>query len=119
MTEGQIYTLIIASIVVLLGAAFIVFYVLKTKQNKEKAQPTIDVSTLLEALGGASNIVQTSLDNKRLKVTLSNPKLVSQTLLKSMGIIGMLSGKELKLLIKDNPVTIKTKLDQLKSEVTK
>ncbi|HLT00455.1 MAG TPA: hypothetical protein VK005_03085 [Acholeplasma sp.] len=118
MTDGQIITLIIAIVVAISGFGFIFLFIRKSKQ-KTAAQPSIEVKTLLEALGGKENILATALDNKRLKLTLANPKLVSQTLLKSMGIAGFLTGKELKLLIKDNPLNVKTKLDQLISEVSK
>src|SRR5690606_30908107 len=103
MTDGQIITLITAIVVAIIGIGIIFFYIRKSKQ-KTAAQPSIEVKTLLEALGSRENILATALDNKRLKLTLYNPKLVSQTLLKSMGIAGFLTGKELKLLIKDNPL---------------
>lgn len=116
MTQEQIITLIISIVVLTAGVAYLYFYYKKAKRPAKK-ETTIAADTLLQALGGASNILSTALENKRLKISLENPKLVSQTLLKSMGIAGFLSGNELKLLVKDNPLEVKTNLDQLRSEV--
>lgn len=116
MTSEQLLTLIISVVVIILGVTYLYLFHKKSVSLKTQ-KPSININKLLEALGGDTNILSTSLDNKRLKVTLENPKLVSQTLLKSMDIAGFLSGKELKLLIKENPLEIKKNLDTLRNEV--
>lgn len=115
MTDGQIITLIVSLVVIALGVTYLYIYHRKVGQIKKTS--TMDTKTLLEALGGKDNIVDTFLDNKRLKIHLVNPKLVSQVLLKSLNVSGFLSGKELKLLVKDNPIEVKNNLDKLRNEV--
>ncbi|WP_162146782.1 hypothetical protein [Acholeplasma granularum] len=116
LTTNQIITLIVSLIVIAVGMTYLYLYHRKNTQDS-KNKMTINIKTLLEALGGANNIIDTFLDHKRLKVKLENPKLISQTLLKSLEISGFLTGKEIKLLIKDNPVDVKNKLDKLRNEV--
>ncbi|WP_162163999.1 hypothetical protein [Acholeplasma hippikon] len=118
MDKNTIITLIVALVVLIAGGTYL--FISYKKKNKSESKPSnINVVTLLEALGGSNNILNTSLENKRLKILLENPKLVSQTLLKSMDISGFLTGKELKLLIKENPVEVKNNLDKIRNEVTK
>lgn len=118
MDKNSIITLIVALVVLIAGGTYL--FISYKKKNKSESKPSLlDTKKLLEALGGKSNIQNITLDNKRLKVLLDNPKLVSQTLLKSMDISGFLTGKELKLLIKDNPVEVKNNLDKIRNEVSK
>jgi phosphotransferase system IIB component len=116
MTTEQILVLSISLAVIVLGITYLYIYHIKTKGIKQ-VTVSIDTQKLLEALGGKDNILDTYLDHKRLKVHLVNPKLVSQSLLKSLEISGFLTGKELKLLIKDNPIELKNNLDKLRNEV--
>ncbi len=116
MTTEQIITLSISLAVIILGVTYLYVYHRKT-QKLAKKTISIDTQRLLEALGGKNNIVDTFLDHKRLKIQLENPKLVSQALLKSLEISGFLSGKHLKLLIKENPIEVKNNLDKLRNEV--
>ncbi|MBG0762631.1 hypothetical protein IY230_03250 [Acholeplasma laidlawii] len=116
MTTEQIITLSISLIVIVLGVTYLYIYHRKN-QKSSKGTMVIDVQRLLEALGGTENINGTFLDHKRLKIQLNNPKLVSQALLKTLDISGFLTGKELKLLIKDNPIEVKNNLDKLRNEV--
>ncbi len=116
MTSEQLLTLIISVVVVILGVTYLYLYHRKAVSIKGD-HAALNVNKLIEALGGKTNILSTSLDNKRLKVMLEDPKLVSQTLLKTMDIAGFLSGKELKLLIKENPLEVKRNLDAIRNEV--
>jgi phosphotransferase system IIB component len=109
---------LIVSLVVLVSGIIILIFLYRQNQVKSKSVD-LDVSTLLEALGGAANIEKTALENKRLKVTLIHPKLVSQTLLKTLDVAAFLSGKEIKLLIKENQVAVKNQLDQIRNEVNR
>src|SRR5690554_844000 len=116
MTTEQIITLSISLIVIVLGVTYIYIYHRKNQKSSKKTMG-IDVQRLLEALCGTENINCTFLDHKRLIIQLNNPKLVSQALLKTLDISGFLTGKELKLLIKDNPIEVKNNLDKLRNEV--
>jgi len=116
MTNEQVIVLSISLAVIVLGITYLYIYHIKSK-GKSQVTVSIDTHKLLEALGGKDNVLDTFLDHKRLKVHLANPKLVSQSLLKSLQISGFLAGKELKLLIKDNPIELKNNLDKLRNEV--
>lgn len=116
MTTEQIIVLSISLAVIVLGITYLYIYHIKS-QGIQKKTVHVDTQKLLEALGGKDNVLDTYLDHKRLKVHLVNPKLVSQSLLKSLEISGFLTGKELKLLIKDNPIELKNNLDKLRNEV--
>lgn len=116
MTTEQIIALSISLAVIVLGVTYLYIYHRKN-QKSSKGTAVLDVQRLFEALGGKENINGTFLDHKRLKIQLNNPKLVSQALLKTLDISGFLTGKELKLLIKDNPIEVKNNLDKLRNEV--
>lgn len=115
---NDIYILIAITLFLLVSVIVTVILIKNKRKNKSKPL-SIQTEKLLEALGGNGNILSVSLDNKRLKVLLDNPKMVSQTLLKNMEVSGFLTGKELKLLIKDNPVQVKNDLDKLRNEAKK
>jgi phosphotransferase system IIB component len=114
MPIEAVIALIISSVVLVIG--IITLVLLYRRGKAQSKEVSLDVSKLLEALGGPDNIEKTVLENKRLKVTLINPKLVSQTLLKNLDIAAFLSGKEIKLLIKEEWVAVKNQLDQLRNE---
>ncbi|CDR31137.1 Uncharacterised protein [Acholeplasma oculi] len=116
MTDGQIITLIISIIVILLGVIYLYIYHKRVTLTETETKK-IDVNGLVDALGGITNLNMVRLEDKRLKIGLINPKMVSQTLLKSQGIVGFLTGNELKLLIKENAIEIKNVLEKMISEV--
>ena len=116
MELTETITLIVALVVIALGVTYLILYH-KFSNKKDVSTATVDITKLLEALGGKDNITNTFLDHKRLKIHLVNPKLVSQALLKTLDISGFLSGKELKLLIKEKPIEVKNNLDKLRNGV--
>lgn len=110
------WVLIACLVVALIGCIYLSIYYAKQKKSKSNKE-LFDVNKIVTALGGVENILSTKLDNKRLKITLFEPKLVSQETLKSMNISGFMTGKEIKLLVKENPKVLKDSLDQIRNGV--
>jgi phosphotransferase system IIB component len=97
------YGFIAIGIVVLV---LIVFFTIKlSKKQKNKNKQVALVSTyeaLFDALGRRENILDVSIEHKRLKVKVKDIKSVKTNILKELEIPAVLTGNELKLLVKEN-----------------
>jgi len=102
MTETQTIALIIAA-AVLVSLVLTVLFIRarRSKKTQRSVQPqALDVGRLIEALGGGKNIESARTDAQRLKVLLADPALIRRDLLKETGLPAVISGRELKLLVK-------------------
>ena len=102
MTETQTIALFIAA-AVLVSLVLTVLFIRarRSKKTQRSVQPqALDVGRLIEALGGGKNIESARTDAQRLKVLLADPALIRRDLLKETGLPAVISGRELKLLVK-------------------
>jgi phosphotransferase system IIB component len=114
MTETQTIALIIAAaVLVSLVLTVLVIRARRSKKTQRNAQPqAFDAGRLIEALGGGRNIESARADAQRLKVVLADPALIRRDLLKESGLPAVISGRELKLLVKGDTKAAAKSLNQ-------
>jgi phosphotransferase system IIB component len=102
MTETQTIALIIAAVVLVsvLLTVLVIRTIRRRRTHRDLKPQALDVGRLIEALGGNANIESARADAQRLKVVLADPSLIRRDLLKESGLPAVISGRELKLLVK-------------------
>jgi len=87
----------------------------RSKFNKKKLNEKYDENhsfQLVESLGSIKNIKSVSIEHKRLKLNLIDLKLVKANVLKDLQTPAILKGKEVTLLIKNNPELVYQYINQ-------
>ncbi|MBE0701530.1 MAG: hypothetical protein IH571_07565 [Acholeplasmataceae bacterium] len=83
---------------------------------KTETLDLVYLNNLYEALGGAHNISNVSVEHQRLKVSVNAIKDIDANRLKSLEIPAVLAGKEVKLLIKSNTQEVLSYINQRRKE---
>lgn len=116
LNQTQLYSVIGTVAILLIGASLFLF-TRKAKPKKETIQIDDEyVKNLYFALGQKENILSITLENKRLKVMLKEPKIVDPEKFKQIDTPAFVVGKEIKILVKYSPEYILKKLDEIRNE---
>jgi phosphotransferase system IIB component len=116
--SGAIYVGLPIGIIIVIALVFLVLSItrrIKLKNTKKQLDP-IFLEQLYLALGGAHNMIKLSTEHKRLKVTVNEVKKIDANQLKALAIPVFMSGRELKLLIKENITAVESYLIQRRKE---
>ena len=114
--ENIFYGLIAFGVLLVLG---LTLYFIKTKSKvKEikKVLPQLNLDRLYLALGQKENILNISIEHQRVKVELNDTKAIDINEIKTLNIPAFLTGKTLKLLIKENPQLVVKYIDNKRKE---
>lgn len=106
MTDLIIYGAII--LVVLATMIYTLYRTIHLKKVKQ-SQPVLDEATkerILIALGGISNIIKTGIEHQRLHIEVKDTKKLDPTAFNQLEIPAFLTGKTIKLLIKNQPMAV-------------
>ena len=88
-------------ILVLAVVAILIFYLF---YEKKRTEPQVDDQyfiEIIESLGQIDNIVNTSIEHRRVQVELKAIEKVNTNQLKSLGISAFLTGKKITLLMNE------------------
>ncbi|NLK12791.1 MAG: hypothetical protein GX312_04270 [Candidatus Phytoplasma sp.] len=117
LSQIQLYSIAGASVFLILLIGLIIY--LKKQAKSKKKEVIIDdeyVFALYQALGTKENIIQTSLENKRLKVLLKDTRIIQPEDFKKIDTPAFVVGKEIKVLVKYSPEFILKKIDEIRNE---
>ena len=117
LSQIQLYSIAGASVFLILLIGLIIY--LKKQAKPKKKEVIIDdeyVFALYQALGTKENIIQTSLENKRLKVLLKDTRIIQPEDFKKIDTPAFVVGKEIKVLVKYSPEFILKKIDEIRNE---
>lgn len=92
--DNLMVVIIIGVILVAIVLYFILTRVIKNKNIAPKVVSTIDIDTLMDALGGQSNIKTVNSSPSKLTVSLNNQSIVDIKKIQSLGASGIVEGKE-------------------------
>ena len=110
--------IVAAIVIVIILIIALITAIIRNKSLKQSNKVVVDytyLNNLLKALGDSNNILDVSIENKRIRLMLKDIKLVDATQLKALDIPAFLKGKELKILIKDSPNEVYKFLDERSS----
>lgn len=86
---------IIIGVIIVLAICYFVFVsYMKKKTPKKVTHSTIDIESLVKALGGKENIVSSSHSSSKLSVVLKDNKRTDIDMIKSLGASGIVEGKD-------------------------
>jgi phosphotransferase system IIB component len=92
--------IIIALVVLVILAIIIPLVIILSKKKLKKNSDLVDVDDYILALGGKSNIVESSYNLSRLQVQLNDPNLIDPNRLKGLGASGVVkSGNKVSIII--------------------
>ncbi len=117
LSQIQLYSIIGGSITLILFIGLVIYLIKRSKPKIEKV--IIDdeyIFALYQALGTKDNIIQTSLENKRLKVLLKDTRIIRPEDFKKIDTPAFVVGKEIKVLVKYSPEYILKKIDEIRNE---
>lgn len=108
---------IAAAIIIIMVAS--VFFIIFARSKKAFVEPINQafLDQLVNALGGIDNIVQASKEHQRLKVLVQNIKLLDANSLKVLQLAAFLKGREVTLLIKNQPEKVLAYLNEQRKGV--
>lgn len=116
MHKEWIIAIIVAAIVFIVCILLLIFMLKKKKPHRIKLDQNF-IQMLVTALGGIENIMDTDVENGRLKVTVSDLELTNLEEIKKMGSSGVFITKNvIKMLFSYDAVLIHKSLQQLKKD---
>lgn len=116
LTQILIFQIAIAIIVLLITSVFFITFFRSKKRFVEPINQVF-LDQLVQALGGMDNIIQATKEHQRLKVSVQNMKLLDANSLKTLQLAAFLKGKEVTLLIKNQPEKVLAYLNEQRKGV--
>ena len=114
--KPEIIIIIIAA-VILIASIILLVTILKNKGSKGVKVDEEFISTLLKALGDKNNIEKVSVDNGRLKFTVTDLEIVNLELAKTLTTSGIfVTGNTIKMLFTYDSLTIEKAINKARNE---
>ena len=112
-----LYIGFIAALIAIL--ILLAFMLLRKDRKKVEKEPISQefLDQLINALGGLNNILNANKEHQRLKVIVKNVKAIHAQVLKDLELAAFLKGKEVTLLIKNQPDKVLAYLNEQRKEV--
>ena len=117
--QDNTITIVVITLMVLSLILLVLKMLLTTKKKQEEKDIKIDedyINSLYNALGTKTNIIKISLENKRLKVQLKDPKQINKENFDKINTPAFLTGDELKILVKHDQNKVLEQLEKLRKE---
>ena len=111
-----VFQISVAVITIMVATVFFIIFI-RSKKAFEEPINQVFLDQLVSALGGFENILSVTKEHQRLKVTVQNIKLLDANSLKVLQLAAFLKGKEVTLLIKNQPEKVLTYLNEQRKGV--